>query len=171
MTLPATKTVDEFVTRFREKVDCCEFGEATDENVSDQVIVKCSSSPLRRRLLNRGRGLTLNNLQTVATAMEASDRHAGSMEKPQGKPGLNVIRGKPAKRCCRCDHRCHMQDKKKCHKVGQFARCCKTKKIKGLSLKHPSKSKEHQGNVNQMNSRSDREYAFSIVDEKQPLIS
>ena len=168
MTLLTTKTVEKIVSMLREKADCCEFGEATDENIRDQMILKCSSSRLRRKILKRGRGLTLNNLQTIARAMEARDGHAVSMENPQGEPGLNVIRGKPEIVCYRCDHRGHMQAEKKLYKVGHFVRCCKTKKIKGLSLKLPSKSKEYKGNVNQMNSSTDSGYAFSIVDENQP---
>ena len=80
MTKLITETVDQFVTRLREKADCCEFGEATDENIRDQLIEKCSSSQLRRKLLERGRGLTLSDLQTIARAMEASVRQTGSME-------------------------------------------------------------------------------------------
>ena len=80
MTKLITETVDQFVTRLREKANCCEFGEATDENIRDQLIEKCSSSQLRRKLLERERGLTLSALQTIARAMEASVRQTGSME-------------------------------------------------------------------------------------------
>ena len=30
-----TESVDQFVTRLREKADCCEFGETADENIRD----------------------------------------------------------------------------------------------------------------------------------------
>ena len=30
-----TESVDQFVTRLREKEDCCEFGETADENIRD----------------------------------------------------------------------------------------------------------------------------------------
>lgn len=107
------------------------------------------------------------------------------MENPQGKPGLNVIRSMPEIKCYRCDQSGHMKDDKKCptrnkeclkcHKVGHFAKCCKANNITGPFQKHPSKSKEHKRTVNQMNfeehSNSDSNYAFSIVDEKQPIIS
>ena len=117
--------------------------------------------------------------------MEASDRQAGSMENPNGKSGLNAVRGKQERRCFRMDQRGHMQDDKrcparnkeclKCHKLGHFAKCCKAKKTKNPQ-KNPtgSKPKEHKGTVNQMDFEdhpdSDSDYAFTIVDEKQPMV-
>ena len=80
MTQLPTESVDQFVTRLREKADCCEFGETADENIRDQVIEKRLSNRLGRNLLERGRNLTLHDLQTIARAMEASDRQAGNME-------------------------------------------------------------------------------------------
>lgn len=79
MTQLPTESIDQFVTRLREKADCCEFSETTDENSRDQVIEKCLSNLSRRKHLERGRNLTLNDLQTIARAMEASDRQAGNM--------------------------------------------------------------------------------------------
>ena len=63
----------------------------------------------------------------------------------------------------------------KCHKVGHFAKCCKTKETKCPKKKCPSKPKGHKGTVNQMNFKdySDDEneyYAFIVNDEKQPMV-
>ena len=41
-----TEMVDQFVSRPREKADCCEFGEATDENIRDEVIEKTHACPI-----------------------------------------------------------------------------------------------------------------------------
>lgn len=107
------ESVDQFVTRLREKADCCEFGETADENIRDQVIEKCLSNCLRRKLFKRGRNLTLNDLQTIARAMEASDRQAGNMENSnQAKSGLNTIQDKQERRCLRCNNTGHLQDDK-----------------------------------------------------------
>ena len=101
------------------------------------------SSRLRRKLLEEGRGLTLEQLQNTARSMEASDRQAGGIENPNDKEGLkgglNSVQEKTeGKRCYRCDltghtqddMRCPARDKecRKCLKVGHFAKCCKTKK-------------------------------------------
>ena len=162
MTQLPTESVDQFVTRLREKADCCEFGETTDENIRDQVIEKCLSNRLRRKLLETGRNLTLYDLQTIARAMEASDRQAGNTENSnQAKSGLNAIHGKQERRCFRCDNTGHTQEDKKCparnkeclkcHKVGHFAKCCKTKETKGLQKKRFTKQKGHRGTVNHVN--------------------
>ena len=63
----------------------------------------------------------------------------------------------------------------KCHKVDHFAKCCKTKKTKNPQ-KNPTGSRptEHKGTVNQVNFEdhpdSDSDHAFTIVDEKQPMV-
>ena len=62
MTQLLTESVDQFVVRLREKADCCEFGEMADENIGGQVIENCLSYRLRRKILKRGRNLTLNDL-------------------------------------------------------------------------------------------------------------
>ena len=179
-TLLPTESIDQFVTRLREKADCSEFGETADKNIHDQVIEKCLSNCLRRKLLERGRNLTLNDLQTIARAMEDSDRQAGNIENSnQAKSGLNAIQGRQ-ERCFRCDNTVHMQDDEKCparnkeclkrHKVGHFPKCCKTKETKSPEKKHFTKPKRHKGTVNQMNfddySDTENEYAYTIVDEK-----
>ena len=121
--------------------------------------------------------------------MEASDRQAGNIENSnQAKLGLNAIQGKQEleRRCFMGDNSGHMQDDKKsvlletrnvllkCHKVGHFAKCCKMKETKCSKKKWPSKPKGHKGTVNQMNfkyySDDENEYAFTINDEKQPMV-
>ena len=158
---------------------------SADENIRDQVIKKCLSNGLRRKLLERGRNLTLHDLQTIARAMEASNRQAGNMENSnQAKWGLNAIHGKQERRCFRCDNTGHTQEDKKCparnkeclkcYKVGHFAKCCKTKETKGPQKKCFTKQKGHRGTVNQVNFEDylddESEYAFTIVDEKQPVV-
>ena len=66
-----TESVDQFTTRLRERAKYCKFGDAKDENIRDQVIEKCISSRLRRKLLEKGRGLTLEQLQNTARAIES----------------------------------------------------------------------------------------------------
>ena len=134
-----TESVDQFMTRLRERAEYCEIGNAKDENIRDQVIEKCMSSRLRRKLLEKGRGLTLEQLQNTTRSMEASDRQAGAIENPNDKEGLkgglNSVQEKTeGKRYYRCeltghtqdDERCSARDKecRKCHKVGHFAKCC-----------------------------------------------
>ena len=127
-------------------------GNANGENIRDQVIEKYMSSRLRRKLLEKGRELTLEHLQNTARSMEASNGQAGAIENPNDKEGLkeglNSVQEKTeGKRCYRCDltghtrddKRCPARDKecRKCHKVGHFAKCCKTKQAKDPNNKKP----------------------------------
>ena len=76
------------------------------------------------------------------------------------------------------DKKCPARNKEclKCHKVGHFAKCCKTKETKKPQKKRLTKPKGNKGTVNQINfedySDDENEYAFynTIVDEKQPMV-
>ena len=74
----ANETVEQFVTRLRQKTQTCEFGDAAtvDEQIRDQVISKCLSHELRRKLLQKGRNLTLPQLREIARSMEESEKQA-----------------------------------------------------------------------------------------------
>ena len=73
------ETIDQFVTRLRQRADNCEFTDLA-EQIHDQVIEKCSSHHLRRKLLEKGKDLTLVQLQTIARVLEASEQQANRME-------------------------------------------------------------------------------------------
>lgn len=76
-----SESIYQSITILREREDYCEFGNAKDENICDQVIEKCFSSRLRgKRKEENGRELTLESLQNTARSMEASDRQAGAIE-------------------------------------------------------------------------------------------
>ena len=74
----ANETVEQFVTRLRQKAQTCEFGDAAtvDEQIRDQVISKCLSHELRRKLFQKGRNLTLPQLREIARSMEESEKQA-----------------------------------------------------------------------------------------------
>ena len=153
--LPA-ESVDQFISRPSQRAEYCEFSDAKDENIRDQVIEKCMSSRLRRKLLEKGRELALEQLQNTARSMEASDRQAGAIENLNDKEGLNPSKRKPKGRD---DNRYPATDTecRKCHKVGHFAKCCKTKKAKDpndkkLRRKKPRGPRDTKRSVNQINS-------------------
>ena len=59
MSQEESETIDQFVTRLKQKSLSCDYGESSDELIRDQVIDKCRSVALRRKLLERGQTLTL----------------------------------------------------------------------------------------------------------------
>ena len=85
----ASKTVEQYITRLRQKAVSCNFADV-DENTRDQVIEKCSSKRLRRKLLER-HNVTLQQLREIAQSLEASEKQALSIEQPI--EGVNKITG------------------------------------------------------------------------------
>ena len=77
MTQQDGETVDQFIARLRKQAQNYNFLDP-DVDIRDQVIDKCRSSVLRRKLL-RKENLTLTKVQEVARAMEAVDVQAKQM--------------------------------------------------------------------------------------------
>jgi hypothetical protein len=87
MSQTETETVANFTTRLRQKAVYCNFAD-TNEMIRDQVIEKCNSSRLRRKLLERG-DVTLEQIQEIAQATENSDLQTKTME--DRKPEVNFV--------------------------------------------------------------------------------
>ena len=179
------ETIDQFVTRLKQKSVSCDYGEACDEFIRDQVIDKCRSVALRRKLLEKGQALTLKQLQEISRAHEASYFQANKINDDVGielkNEKINAIDNKRKgkfhskfkeidKKCFRCgktDHfakspkcpaksaECH-----KCHKEGHFASMCKTK-IRNVK---DDKRKINYVRDNQSGDADREEYAFVVND-------
>ena len=125
-----------------------------DEQIRDQVISKCLSHELRRKLVQKGRNLTLPQLREIARSIEESEKQARSTKGGSGEvrsevnsSGVNSVSGKTnykgdasaRKFKCFCygytghkanDRRCPARGKqcRKCNGSGHFEAVCKTKK-------------------------------------------
>ena len=66
--------MDSYVTRLRSLAKSCEYDDV-DEMIQDQVVDKCASNSLRRRLVQET-DLTLDGILQIARSIEASDLHA-----------------------------------------------------------------------------------------------
>ena len=77
-----SETVEQFVTRLRQKTQSCEFGDASavEERIRDQVISKCLSHNIRRELLEKGKIGTLQPLREIARVMVDSAKQAPKIE-------------------------------------------------------------------------------------------
>lgn len=148
------ETVEQYITRLRDKATTCDFGDANkvNEQIRDQVVEKCYSHKLRLKLLEKGGALTLQNTREMARAMEESERQATDIEsysraqaqvnkvsnfkkktfvKPKAQPP------KPTVKCFNCakdghksnDPRCPARGKKcrYCQNTGHFECCCQKK--------------------------------------------
>ena len=79
LTQETSESTDSYVTKLRKLASTCAFTDI-DDVIIDQVIEKCASSKLRRKLLETD-DLTLDKLLTLARAMELSDAQASVIEK------------------------------------------------------------------------------------------
>ncbi|CAB3979397.1 hypothetical protein pdam_00015502 [Paramuricea clavata] len=83
-----SETVEQYITRLRQKARTCEFGETCEEQIRDQVIIGCISHNLRPKLLQKGGDLNLTQLRDMARAMENAEKQAGDIE---GRKGVNRV--------------------------------------------------------------------------------
>ncbi|PIK54248.1 hypothetical protein BSL78_08875 [Apostichopus japonicus] len=89
MKLEESDTVHQFIARLTRQAVNCEFGQESKEHIRDQVIDKCNSSALRRKLLTKGTGLKLDDLQEISRAMETVDAQMKAM-KLENNHGSNL---------------------------------------------------------------------------------
>lgn len=75
-----SETADQFVMKLFQLSEHCEFGEAKEEHIRDQLIDKCKSHNLRKKLLEAGGTLTLQKAREIARSMEAAERQAKQIE-------------------------------------------------------------------------------------------
>ena len=61
-----SETADQFVMRLFQLSEHCEFGEAKEEHIRDQLIDKCRSHNLRKKLPETGGTLTLQKAREIA---------------------------------------------------------------------------------------------------------
>lgn len=146
-----------FAMRLRKQAERCDFGDNFEDHVKDQLIEKCSSSRLRRKLLALG-DAKLDVVLREAKAFEAVQEQGKALEektttidrptevnkidaqrKPRpfsyGKPSEDALKSVVCHRCGYTGHR-QFDDKcpakgKTCNKCGganHFSRRCRTKK-------------------------------------------
>ena len=76
------KTIEQVITRFRQKAETCEFTEV-EEHIRDQIIEKRSSIVLRQKCLEKGKELNLEMLREVAGLYETAAAQIENFAKPE----------------------------------------------------------------------------------------
>ena len=64
------ETVRQFATRLRRSAKDCNYGEETDNQIRDEILCKCTSSYIKRKLLEEGQGLSLARALEIAENCE-----------------------------------------------------------------------------------------------------
>ena len=180
-----SETVEQFVTRLRQKAQSCEFRDAAavDEQIRDQVISKCLSHNIRQKLLEKGKILTLQQLREIARVMEDSEKQARKIESAanevnrvsvnsNGKGNPRVGRKQSTVRCFCCGNVGHKANDKvcpargkrcrKCNNLGHFEKVCKTKLKTSEGRKGGKDRRVRQVGVG-VDETDDSEYAFGVL--------
>ena len=86
------ETVQQFVTRLRQAGRDCAFGADMDNQIRDAVMARCSSTYVRRRLLEEGNGLTLVRALEVAMLCERVEQQMSPSHERRGRNGKRLRR-------------------------------------------------------------------------------
>ena len=154
-----------------------------DEQIRDQVISQCLSHNIRRKLLEKGKILTLQQLREITRVMEDSEKQARKIEGPanevnrvsvnSNEKGNPRVGGKQSTVRCFCcgnvghkanDKVCPARGKRcrKCSNLGHFEKVCKTKLKTSEGRKGGKDRRVTQVGVG-VDETDDSEYAFGVL--------
>ena len=80
--------VDSWHTRLRIKARMCEYEDRADSIIRDQIVACCSSTKLRRKLLETP-NISLQETLKTACSLEAAEMHAKAIEKNETRENNN----------------------------------------------------------------------------------
>ena len=146
------ETVQQFVTCLRKAAKDCDFGTDTEHKIRDAVLNKCTSTYIKRKLLEESQGLDLTRTLEVAAKCEKIETQLAALsvkgEEPESINRINERSNNPStstqgrfqgrdKICYRCgllghfcrDPQCPARGKtcRKCRGKDHFEKVCKTK--------------------------------------------
>ena len=180
------ETMVHFIARLRSQAKRCEFTEEDDE-IRDQIVERCTSAELRKRLLEKG-DITLTEVIDTAMALETTAVHIKEMAGEQiakvsvkketsrpsqhkgGKRGYN----KAKSQCFRCGYEGHLSSDEKCPARGKTCNKCQGKdhfsKVCKTKPKEASKQMKQINHTKADDNDAEPEldgYQFSIDEEGQ----
>ena len=188
------ETTRQFATRLRRAIKDCGYGIDADNQIRDEILQKCTSQYLRRRLLEEGtpplkRTLEIAEqcenvetqmqaLSTGASATKDADKtqgqvnHVSGAKAKSGKWGKN----KPTKKtpkpiiCYRCGNAGHMGRDPTCPARGKTCGRCQGKDHFTSVCKTKNKKKLAQGTTSVNAVESTNEYAFAVNERNEPML-
>lgn len=184
---------EKFLVRLRNQSKKCKFVNEED-NLIDQIVEKCSSKDLRKKVLTWGDDVTLDKIITQANAIETVDRQLDDFRQESQISRISKIDIKKNDAgtvgCSRCGNTNHKEDSNicpakfkqclKCGFVGHFKSHCRTrankrksttsitnkyhKKLK-ITKKDVNNKSENNATTKQYSTKANVDYIFHIDDD------
>ena len=180
------ETIQQFVTRLRSASKDCGYGTDTDNHIRDEILTKCTSSYLRRKLLEEGETLTLTRTLEIANQCEKieaqmiglgekesvnrvtdkgrRDQSFTKKEKREKTPGKST-----GGQCYRCGNTGHFGRDPKCPARGKTCRKCGGKDHFQRACKSRDTGANGERQVNQV--QGNCEYAFHVSGDNASTVS
>ena len=179
MTQGQGETVLQFVTRLRAAAKDCGYGEDTENQIRDEVLCKCRSDYLRRKLLEAGQELTMARtfdlagqceeveMQMTKLSVDPVDpsaghvnrvtRESGKLNGPKSRTRVGAATTNRNNGCYRCGKLGHFGRDPSCPARGKTCRKCGGKNHFAVVCK----TKQHsQGRVHCL----EYDFAFGVTD-------
>ncbi|CAH2088405.1 unnamed protein product [Euphydryas editha] len=182
---------EKFVVRLRNQAGKCEFT-SPEEQLIDQIVEKCASSELRKKILTIGDSVTLNRIIMEANTLEAVgyqlEGYGQIKSTTSNNSQVNMIKNYPAKpssskhlenKCSRCGYNAHIlpnqecpAKRKKCNscgKQGHFSVKCRIRPQKRKLDSQKEEDRKHKRNRDERKINSIEEenihYIFNVNDD------
>ncbi|XP_028176933.1 uncharacterized protein LOC114364819 isoform X2 [Ostrinia furnacalis] len=125
------ETIADYVTELKKLSKYCEFNSTLDENLRDQLVCGLKSEVIRQRLFSE-EGITYNRAIALALSLEAAERDASAVERPEITEGVHKLSLEECPKCGDKRHKainCVYKDYvcSWCHEIGHLRRMCPKK--------------------------------------------
>jgi hypothetical protein len=169
-----SESIEQFAFRLRRQADKCNFVNAVDEYIRDQITFKTNNDKLRIHILKHDE-IKLDEVIAHGKALEALSLHKKAFEKPSeliNKITTSTSGSFKKFECYRCGKRNHAGNDPncpalrlkchKCEKTGHYAQKCRTNRSKydhGVKRKYEN---DQYKNVKRTKRTDDVEYVRNV---------
>ena len=167
-----SETSDQFVNRLFQLSENCDFGTSQEEQIRDQLIDKCRSHDLRKKLLAVSSKLTLQKARDIARSLEGAESQARSIESDSRSGNVNSLEWeyfdspkRGGRRCYRCRLEGHFARDPECR--ARLATCMKCKIAKVCKTKEEDPNRPRKGNIRQVT--KDEDFAFTLQSSERDI--
>jgi len=169
------ENITRYVTKLKQLAVSCEFADR-DDMIRDQVIEKCKSDQLRRKLLEKGSTLTLVDVITISQTYETVTKQSGDIASggnvmpscadigKVSKSSSNINNRRPGsdRQCYRCKSRNHIASSMSCPARGAKCKHCQKEG-------HYAGAKYCKGDVSSINNNSGNTHSTEDIDTNEDI--